>query len=107
MVLLNNLKRLKMENNQTEHLPEVGKKMSSIDWLIRQMSLEDVCKYSNKLAEAKEMRIQELKDAFYGNDLTIGHGSKYENFEHYYRETYGKEKTNVLHTGMGWTPYYL
>jgi hypothetical protein len=41
-----------------------NKKQSSIDWLIRQMSLEDVCKYSNELAEAKEMHKQEIMDAY-------------------------------------------
>jgi hypothetical protein len=31
------------------------KQQLAVDWLIEKMSLEDVCKYSNELAEAKEM----------------------------------------------------
>jgi hypothetical protein len=79
-----------MENNQTEHLPDGGKTMSSIEWLIKQMSLEDVCKYSNKLAEAKEMRMQELKHAYEAEQNNCRGIFRYESFEHYYRENYGK-----------------
>jgi hypothetical protein len=79
-----------MENNQTEHIPDVGKTISSIDWLIKQMSLEDVCKYSNELAEAKEMRMQELKHAYEAEQNNCRGIFKYESFEHYYRENYGK-----------------
>jgi hypothetical protein len=53
-----------MENNQTERIADGSKMMCSIDWLIRQMSLEDVCKYSNELAEAKEIHKQEIIDAY-------------------------------------------
>jgi hypothetical protein len=28
---------------------------TAVEWLIEKMSLEDVCKYSNELAEVKEM----------------------------------------------------
>jgi hypothetical protein len=53
------------------------------------MSLEDVCKYSNELAEANEMRMQELKHAYEAEQNNCRGIFKYENFEHYYQENYG------------------
>jgi hypothetical protein len=79
-----------MENNQTEHLSDGGKMVSSIEWLIRQMSLEDVCKYSNELAEANEMRMQELKHAYEAEQNNSRGIFRYESFEHYYQENYGR-----------------
>ena len=81
---------LTMENNQTEHLSDGGKMVSSIEWLIRQMSLEDVCKYSNELAEANEMRMQELKHAYEAEQNNSRGIFRYESFEHYYQENYGR-----------------
>jgi hypothetical protein len=37
---------------------------SAVEWLIEKMSLEDVCKYSNELAEAKEMEEENNKKAY-------------------------------------------
>ena len=79
-----------MENNQTERIPDGGKMLSSIEWLIRQMSLVDVCKYSNELAEANEMRMQELKHAYEAEQNNSRGIFRYESFEHYYQENYGK-----------------
>ena len=36
----------------------------ALDWLIEKMSLEDVCKYSNELADAKEMEEENNKKAY-------------------------------------------
>ena len=36
----------------------------AVDWLIEKMSLEDVCKYSNELAEAKLMEEENNKKAY-------------------------------------------
>jgi len=36
----------------------------AVDWLIEKMSLEDVCKYSNELADAKEMEEENNKKAY-------------------------------------------
>ena len=85
-----------MENNQTEHIPDVGKTISSIDWLIKQMSLEDVCKYSNELAEANEMRMQELKHAYEAEQNNCRGIFKYESFEHYYRETFKNQEDDKV-----------
>ena len=61
-------------------------KKTAIEWLVEQMSLENVCKYSIKLAEAKEMEKQNIINA-------CDYGKKYhEKFdytsEQYYKETY-------------------
>jgi tyrosyl-tRNA synthetase len=37
---------------------------TAVDQLIEKMSLEDVCKYSNELAEAKEMEKEREKSIF-------------------------------------------
>ncbi len=37
---------------------------TAVDQLIEKMSLEDVCKYSNELAEAKEMEKEQIGDAY-------------------------------------------
>jgi len=36
----------------------------AVDWLIEKMSLEDVCKYSNELADAKLMEEENNKKAY-------------------------------------------
>jgi len=36
----------------------------AVDWLIEKMSLEDVCKYSNELADAKGMEEENNKKAY-------------------------------------------
>ena len=36
----------------------------AVDWLIEKMSLEDVCKYSNELADAKELEEENNKKAY-------------------------------------------
>jgi hypothetical protein len=37
---------------------------TAVDQLIEKMSLEDVCKYSNELAEAKEMELEQRKESY-------------------------------------------
>jgi hypothetical protein len=69
---------------------EIKNKQSSIDRLIDQMSLEDVCKYSNQLAEAKEMQKEQIIDAY--NQSWHFRDKPYETAEKYYNETYGGNK---------------
>jgi hypothetical protein len=61
-----------------------NKKETAVYLLIKQMSLEDVCKYSRQLGVAKEMEKQQIIDAY-------ERGDKYK-FEvpgdQYYNETY-------------------
>jgi len=61
-------------------------KQTAVDQLIEKMSLEDVCKYSNELAEAKEMEKEQIKDAFKSGDSN----GTFEtiNAEVYYKDTY-------------------
>jgi len=49
---------------------------TAVDQLIEKMSLEDVCKYSNELAEAKEMEKEQRK-----KDFRAGwHGNKHKDW---------------------------
>ena len=80
-----------MENNQTEHLPDGGKKVSSIEWLTNKLFEEFGFAYSdNILQQAKKMRMQELKHAYEAEQNNCRGIFKYENFEHYYEHNYGK-----------------
>jgi hypothetical protein len=40
------------------------KKETAVYWLIKQMSLEDVCKYSRQLGVAKEKEKQQIMQAY-------------------------------------------
>jgi hypothetical protein len=68
---------------------------TAVDQLIEKMSLEDVCKYSNELAEAKEME-EEQKIKFAENcldkalDLDIR--TAFSNVEKYYNETFKQQE---------------
>jgi hypothetical protein len=77
-----------------------NKKQSSIEWLIRQMSLEDVCKYSNKLAEAKEKHKQEIMDGYLdgfedGEDSTHDK-PKYKSAEQYYNLNFKNQENGKV-----------
>jgi hypothetical protein len=67
------------------------KKETAVYWLIKQMSLKDVCKYSRQLGVAKEMEKQQIIDAYwdgteqFANDARIDYP---ETPEQYYSETY-------------------
>jgi hypothetical protein len=62
---------------------------TAVDQLIEKMSLEDVCKYSNELAEAKEMEKERMINAFEESRLTHPMiGFKHETFKDYYNETF-------------------
>jgi hypothetical protein len=61
---------------------------TAVDQLIEKMSLEDVCKYSNELAEAKEMEKEHIKDA-YKADL---HPCSDEDAEEYYNTTFKQQE---------------
>jgi len=64
---------------------------TAVDQLIEKMSLEDVCKYSNELAEAKEMEKERIETSY--NKGTV-HGIDYPEStlpitgEQYYNETF-------------------
>ena len=65
--------------------------ITAVEWLIEKMSLEDVCKFSNQFAEAKEMEKQQIIDAV---NETMQEMNSYESFrtfksgEQYYNETF-------------------
>ena len=67
-----------------------NKKETAVYWLIKQMSLEDVCKYSRKLGVAKKMETQQIIEAFWNGDNTdsISEQNIKEFAEQYYNETY-------------------
>jgi hypothetical protein len=63
---------------------------TAVDQLIEKMSLEDVCKYSNELAEAKEMEQEYIVNAHYqGYRSSIG---TTEISEQYYNETFKQQE---------------
>jgi hypothetical protein len=50
---------------------------TAVDQLIEKMSLEDVCKYSNELAEAKEMeKIERINLSDESYSLGLKHGKQ-------------------------------
>jgi hypothetical protein len=77
-----------MKNKETEHIPDGGKTMSSIEWLAEKMMHPKI--FNPYIAEAKKMRMQELKHAYEAEQNNCRGIFKYESFEHYYRENYGK-----------------
>jgi len=60
---------------------------TAVDQLIEKMSLEDVCKYSNELAEAKEME-KEQKEKTYTKAFDAG----YDNAKEYYNKTFKQQE---------------
>ena len=46
-------------------------KQTAVEQLIEKMSLEDVCKYSNQLADAKEMEKEQIIDAYTHDRLML------------------------------------
>jgi hypothetical protein len=80
-----------MEYNQTEHLPDGGKTMSSIEYILDNIFFPiDGEEWAKVFGKAKEMRMQELKHAYEAEQNNCRGIFKYENFEHYYQENYGK-----------------
>ena len=63
---------------------------TAVDQLIEKMSLEDVCKYSNELAEAKEMEKQQIMDS-HNQGYADGYRDNGTSPIEYYNETYKKE----------------
>ena len=65
-------------------------KQTAVEWLYEQMSLEDVCKYSNQLAEAKVMDEQNIKNAYEQGEEDgywhpeNGYDKRFESVEQYY-----------------------
>ena len=70
---------------------------TAVDQLIEKMSLEDVCKYSNELAEAKEMEKEQIIEAHF-NGCEIGEMFNNENrafitdSEQYYNKTFKQQE---------------
>jgi hypothetical protein len=60
---------------------------TAVEWLIEKMSLEDVCKYSNELAEAKEMEKQKIMEAYIEAGANLEDIIK-EEAENYYKKTF-------------------
>ena len=90
-----------MENKQTDHFPDVGKKVTAVDWLIEKLVELDkqldgrrknedatVIKFNpDKLyARAKQMEKEQIIEA-----ATWGYISR--SGEQYYDKTYGKSET--------------
>ena len=84
--------KLLAKNQENQKLKKTMKD-TAVDQLIKKMSLEDVCKYSNELAEAKEMEKEQIKDSWdkRGDRIVPKYFLK-ENItgEQYYNETYGE-----------------
>jgi hypothetical protein len=80
-----------MKNNQTEHIPDGGKMMSSIEYILDNIFFPiDTKEWTKIFEKAKEMRMQELKHAYEAEQNNCRGIFKYESFEHYYRENYEK-----------------
>jgi hypothetical protein len=80
-----------MKNNQTEHIPEVGETITSIEYILYNISFPiDIKKWTKVFEQAEKMRMQELKHAYEAEQNNCRGIFKYESFEHYYRENYGK-----------------
>ena len=92
-----------MENNQTDHIPDGGKMMSSIEYYKESIDYlferyieseveedELISRKDSIFKEVEKMRSQELKHAYEAEQNNCRGIFKYENFEHYYRENYGK-----------------
>jgi hypothetical protein len=80
--LLSLITRDKVENKQTEHIPDVGKTMSSIDWIAEKMMHPKI--FNPYIAEAKEKHKQEIIDAWIATDNVL----QREMAEQYYNLTY-------------------
>ena len=67
---------------------------TAVDQLIEKMSLEDVCKYSNELAEAKEMELEKHLNwnKFLESEKTLGISDvkTIERVQWYYNEYYNE-----------------
>ena len=64
---------------------------TSVDQLIEKMSLEDVCKYSNELAEAKLMEKEQIVKAAY-EFMGTNFDSNMGRAEQYYNGTYKQQE---------------
>lgn len=67
-----------------------GKKQTAVEWLEEKMTISGFLTPKSFYEQAKEIDKERLKEAFEANNLTVGHGSKYVDFEHYYQVNYGK-----------------
>jgi hypothetical protein len=65
----------------------MGNKETSIDWLIRELDLDNNSYNMRRINQAKEMHLQEIIDAYHINPLE----TKWKNIgKQYYAELYGK-----------------
>jgi len=84
-----------MKNNQTEHLPDGGKMMTAVDILWDEIkdykfNSEKARKIAQSYYKANELRMQELKHAYEAEQNNSRGIFRYESFEHYYQENYGR-----------------
>ena len=85
--------KLLAKNQENQKLKKTMKD-TAVDQLIKKMSLEDVCKYSNELAEAKEMEKEQIIDARVNAPL-LNAESIYDyviEAEQYYKETFKQQE---------------
>jgi hypothetical protein len=74
-----------------------NKKQSSVEWLEKQFYIRLSEKsLKSVFAKAKEMRMQELKHAYEAEQNNCRGIFKYENFEHYYQETFNSQENGKV-----------
>lgn len=82
-----------MSNNKqsSDHIPDVGKKVSSVEWFAEQTLNAFITKekYDELLEQAKAMHKEECKESYYESLL-----SNFQNFEQFYNETFNNHETN-------------
>jgi hypothetical protein len=66
---------------------------TAVEWLIEEMPLSDVYRYSNQLAEAKEMEKEQIIEARFTAPIlpNISKSDYLKEAEQYYKETFKSE----------------
>jgi vacuolar-type H+-ATPase subunit H len=93
--LLDEAKKIPMENKETEHIPDGRKTMSSIEWLVEQFSKHyAIHQLENEIEQAKEMHKQEIKNAYWdgGQDVPL---SEYR-CEKYYNQKFNPQNNEKV-----------
>lgn len=80
-----------MSNEQQDHIVDVNKKVTSVEWLAEKWSIQGTL-YSSDINQAKEMHKEEIMEALkyrYKKDsYTPNFKEQKELFENYYKQTY-------------------
>jgi hypothetical protein len=98
-----------MGNKETEHLPDGGKMMSSIEYYKESIDYlfekyiesefveeDDLTRKDRIFKEVEKMRMQELKHAYEAEQNNCRGIFKYESFEHYYQETFNPQEDDKV-----------